>query len=194
MRSAGIAGCIVAIMVGAILFAAETATERSPAQEMPAMPRPEKEHLWLQQLVGEWDVDVEMHMEPGKPPQKSKGTETTRAIGGFWIVAENKGTFMDKPFTGVLTLGYDSDRKTYIGTWVDSMTSYMWKYQGSVDSAGKALTLETEGPCPHTPGKLSKFKEVIEFKNPDHKVFTSSMQAEDGTWVTGMIAHYQRKR
>ena len=73
------------------------------------------------------------------------------------------------------------------------MNNYLWKYEGTVNEEGKTLTLETEGPCPMKPGKLSKFKEVIEFKSKDHKVFTSSMQEDDGKWSTMMTIHYRKK-
>jgi hypothetical protein len=163
------------------------------AAEMPKMPPPQKEHAWLQQFVGEWTSEGEMFMEPGKPPMKSTGTESTRALGGFWIVAENKSTFMDQPFTGVLTLGYDPEKKQYVGTWIDSVNSHLWTYAGTVDAAGKTLTLETEGPCPGKPGQLSKFKETVEFKSKDHKVFSSSIQGDDGKWTTIMTINYRRK-
>src|SRR5262245_21362522 len=154
------------------------------AADPPKVPAPEKEHKWLQQFVGEWEAEGDAVPEPGKPPVKSKGTESVHTIGGFWIVAENKGTFMNTPLTAMLTLGYDPQKKKYLGTWIDSMTSYMWKYEGTVDAAGKILTLETEGPNPSAPGKMYKFKDVIEFKRKDHKVLTSSMQGEDGKWVS----------
>ncbi len=53
------------------------------AQDAPQMPKPTKEHEWLQQLVGEWDSDVEIAGEPGAPLQKLKGTESGRMMGGF---------------------------------------------------------------------------------------------------------------
>lgn len=165
----------------------------SMAAEPPKFPEPQKEHAWLQQFVGEWEADVEMNM-PGMPPSTSKGTESTRAIGGFWVLAENKGTMLDKPFTGLLTLGYDPEKKQFIGTWVDSMTSHLWVYEGTLNEAGTMLTLNSEGPCPTAPGKLSKFKETIEFKSKDHKVFTSSMQDENGKWVTGGTIDYRRAK
>jgi hypothetical protein len=80
-----------------------------------------------------------------------------------------------------LTLGFDPESKKYVGTWIDSMGSHLWKYVGTVDSAGKILTLETEGPCPMKPG-LSKFREVTEWKGKDDRVFTSSIQGDDGKW------------
>ena len=133
-------------------------------------------------------------MEPGKPAIKAKGTETSRLIGGFWVVGEGKGEMMNMPFTSVLTLGYDPDKKKYVGTWVDSMSSYLWKYEGTVDATGKILTLETEGPCPMAPGKLSKFREVTEFKSKDHRVFTSSILADDGKWTTMVTVNSHRKK
>jgi hypothetical protein len=56
------------------------------------LPKPDPEHDWLQQFVGKWETDMECCMEPGKPPMKSKGAESVRPIGGFWIIAEGEGT------------------------------------------------------------------------------------------------------
>jgi hypothetical protein len=163
---------------------------------MPEMPPPAKEHAWLQQFVGDWETDVEINMEPGKPPVKGKGVESDRMLGGFWLVAEGSGTMEGMPgtMTSLLTLGYDPEQKAYVGTWIDSMTSYLWKYNGSVDPSGKKLTLECEGPCPMKPGKLSKFREVTEFKSKDHRVFTSSMLGDDGKWASMVTVHYHRKK
>jgi hypothetical protein len=166
----------------------------SRAQEAPELPAPQKEHEWLQQLVGEWESEFEAVPDPSQPPVKSKGSESARSIGGFWVVAENKGDFDGLEFTGLLTLGYDADKKRYIGTWVDSMQSYLWTYEGTVDADGKVLTLETEGPCPMRPGQTTNFREVLELKSKDHKVFTSSIQLEDGSWVTMLTINYRRKK
>jgi hypothetical protein len=164
------------------------------AQEAPKLPAPQKEHEWLKLLVGEWESESECIAEPGKPPVKAKGTESARSLGGFWVLGEGKSEMGGMKFSNVLTIGYDPEKKKYVGTWVDSLTSVLWKYEGTVDATGKILTLETEGPCPMAPGKISKFKEVIEFKTPDHKVFTSSMQGDDGKWVTFVTVNSKRKK
>lgn len=183
MRKYALMGVVIALWGAVFVY----------AQEFPELPQPVKAHEWLTQLEGEWEYDAEMYME-GQEPLKTKGTEEVRAIGGFWILAENKADFMGQPFTGLLTLGYDVEEKQYVGTWADSMSGYLWKYEGSLDETGKVLTLNTSGPCPAKPGTHSKFKEVLEVKSPDRKVFTSSIQNEDGEWMTMMKIDYRRKK
>jgi hypothetical protein len=162
--------------------------------EMPEMPKPTKEHAWLEQLAGKWDTETEIFAIPGQPPIKVEGEESSRMIGGFWYLAEAKGDIMGTPYTGIMTLGYDAEKKSYVGTWVDSMGGYMWNYKGTVDDEGKTLTLETKGPCPLKPGQIVDFKEVFEIKDKDHKVFTSSMKQDDDTWTKMLTVNYIRKK
>jgi hypothetical protein len=73
------------------------------------------------------------------------------------------------------------------------MTDYMWQYTGSVE--GKKLTLESKGPCPlKPPGTLVNFRETLELKDKDHKVFTSSFQDDDGTWKELVTINSTRKK
>ena len=111
-------------------------------------------------------------------------------------VTELKGTCpaTNEPFNGLFTLGYDQDKKKFVGTWVDSMSSHLWKYEGTLDGSRKTLTLETEGPCPMAPEKRSKFRETIELKSKDHKVFSASIQDENGNWVPMMTCNSRRKQ
>jgi hypothetical protein len=157
------------------------------------MPKPQDEHRWLMQLVGQWDAEVEMCAGSDKPLQKSTGTQSVRAVGGFWILAENAGTYMDKPFAGIMTLGYDSREKAYVGTWVDSMTDFLWVYRGARDAGGNVLTLEAECPFGGPAGATARVRETVDIKSSDHYVFTSRMQGEDGAWVKMMTATYRRK-
>jgi hypothetical protein len=153
------------------------------------LPKPTAAHDWLQQTVGEWQTTTEATYEPGKPPVVTKGQEKVTSLGGFWTVDEVQGDMMGKPFKGVMTLGYDDAKKQYVGTWIDSNTGKLWTYTGQVK--GQTLTLESEGECPMNPGKQMKFKEVIEIKSPDHRVFTSSVNM-DGKWFTSMVSHAHR--
>lgn len=163
--------------------------------ECSMMAEPQKEHHWLHKLVGEWTYEGESPMEPGKPPFKFTGTETVRSIGGLWIVCEGRGkTPTGEPATTLLTLGYDPKKNRYVGTWIGSMMTYLWVYNGEMDATEKVLTLNVEGPSMADPGKTQQYKEVIEFKSDDHRVFSSHMLGEDGKWTQIMTAHYHRKK
>ena len=161
------------------------------AAEMPEMPKPQSEHEWLAKFTGTWETEMKCEM-PGQEPMTAKATETARMIGGFWLIVENKGEIMGGPFNGVMTLGYSPEKKSYIGTWVDSMAGHMWTYTGTLNSEGDTLTLDTEGPCPMQGGKICKFKEVMKLTGKDEKTFTSSVQGDDGKWTQMMSAKSKR--
>lgn len=163
------------------------------AQDLSQMPKPQKEHEWLKQLEGEWEANVKMIHEPGKDPMETSGSERVRMVGGFWAVSENRGEMMGMPFIGMMALGYDPQKKKYVGGWIDSAQPTMWQYEGTVDDSGKVLTLDTEGPCPMQGGKIVKAQETLEIKGPDHKVFTSKMDF-NGTMQTMMTVDYRRKK
>ena len=154
---------------------------------------PQTEHHWLQKLVGEWTYEAEALMVPGKPLEKCTGSESVRSLGGLWILAEGKGEMPGGgAATMVLTLGYDPQKKRYVGTWVGSMMTHLWVYDGALDADGKVLTLESEGPDMSAPGKMAKFRDVIEFKGDDQRTITSSMLGADGNWLEVMTANYRR--
>jgi hypothetical protein len=45
--------------------------------------KPVNEHQWLQKLVGEWRVEMEMAAGTGQPGHKSESTESVKSLGGF---------------------------------------------------------------------------------------------------------------
>jgi hypothetical protein len=155
---------------------------------------PQKEHLWLQRLVGEWTFEIEATMGPDKTPEKSAGTERARSIGGLWVVSEGQGEMPGGggPAQTIMTLGYDPQRKRFVGTFIASMMTHLWLYDGTLDAAGRILTLDTEGPGMADQAKLAKYRDVIEFLNDDHRTLTSYALGDDGQWNRFMTAHYRR--
>lgn len=182
MRKIVIAGFMAAVLAMAATLAAQ-----------PGIPAT-KEHEWLHQLAGQWEADVEVSAEPGKPPLKLKSTEDTRRIGGFWILSASEVPPPGMPFARALTLGWDPQKKKYVGTWVDSFSTYIGRYEGSMDAAGRTLTLEGEMPSPFDPAKSVRVREVIELKSQDQKVVTTSVQGEDGSWFTLVRVDARRRK
>lgn len=182
---------LLCLAIVTILLLANHAWAAEEAAKMPELPAPQKQHAWLEKFAGNWE-SVSTIQPPGEKEMKVKGTEVARMVGGFWLVSENSSDMMGMPYTGIMTLGYDPKSKTYVGTWIDSMGDFLWQYKGSVE--GNTLTLLAEGPCPMRPGEVSKFKETVELKDENHKVFTSSIQEEDGSWTQMLKIEYTRKK
>jgi len=155
---------------------------------------PQREHQWLQKLVGEWTCEAEMKMKPDEPAVKSHATETVRSLGGLWILAEGSGEMPGCGLaTTIMTLGYDPQKKRYVGTWVGSMMTQMWVDDGALDPSGTVLALDTEGPSMGGDGKTAKYQDVIEFKSDDHRILASQVLGDDGKWNRFMTANYSRR-
>ncbi len=156
---------------------------------------PQKEHQWLQQLVGEWTSEADCSMGPGQPSTKSYGTERVRMVGGVWMVGEGQGEMPGGgTATMIMTLGYDAQKKKYLGTWIGSMMTHMWHYDGEMDATGRILTLSAEGPSMAGDGTMAKYQDIIEIKSKDHRTLSSRVLGPDGTWNHFMTAHYRRKK
>ncbi len=99
-------------------------------QAPPAFEQPQKEHQWLQQLVGDWTYEIEGMVEPDQPMEKSTGTESVRSVGDLWVVAEGQGEMCHTMATTIMTLGYSSQKQRFVGTWMGSMMTHLWIYDG----------------------------------------------------------------
>jgi len=175
-----------------------TDTQTIPKADCSEFPMPTltKEHAFLNQFAGEWESEGETYMGPDQPPGKLKGTESTYVIGGMWAVGHIKGG-MDGGESGyeqTYIVGFDSDSGKYVGSVVDNMTTTLWKHNdGFLDEAENKIVTFTEGPFFGMPGTV-KFRETSQFKNPDHRLFTSEMQGPDGEWTTMLTVHVRRKK
>ena len=163
------------------------------AQQACMMPEPQKEHAWLQKLVGEWTYEHEAKMGPDQPPMTSTGTESVRSLGGLWVSGESQCTMPDgTPGTMVITLGYDPQKGRFVGTFVGSMMTNLWVYDGALDASERVLTLEADGPSFTDPSATSKYRDIVEIVSDDHRMLRSAVLGDDGVWHEFMTAHYRR--
>ena len=159
------------------------------------MAKPQQEHEWLQQLVGDWDVEGECLMGPDQPPAKTTGTCSTRSLGGLWFLSEGSG---EMPGGGtadsIITLGYDPQKQRYVGSFVASMMTHLWLYEGTLDASGKVLTLNAEGPSMAGDGSMAPYQDMVTIESKDHWILSSQAKGPDGQWFKFMTAHYRRKK
>jgi hypothetical protein len=172
-----------------------TASETQQVMKMQA--ELQAEHRWLQRLVGEWTFEVETRdlKAPDQPPVRTTGTESVRAIGGLWMVAEGQSAMPDGGVgTALMTLGYDPRTRRFVGTFLSSTMAHLWVCDGWLDAAERVLTLEAEGPSLAGDGTLRKFRDVITLESDDHRVMTAHVLGDNGEWHQFMTARYRRKR
>jgi hypothetical protein len=159
------------------------------------MPKPQQEHKWLQRLVGDWTFEHECPAGPGQPAMKSAGSESVRSVGGLWTLGEGSADGPDgKSMTSYMTLGYDPLQKRFVGTFIASMMTHLWIYNGTLDAAGKVLTLDCKGPDFSGGPDLVPYQDIFEFVDDNHRTLTSRTRDKDGNWNTFMTADYYRKK
>lgn len=172
----------------AVLFAAAS---QLAAQDFPAPPKPTMEHEWLKQFVGEWDTDNEASF--GEQKITCTGKQTSHMLGDYWVVNDGEMTPMGMTMKSLQAIGYDPAKKKFVGTFISSGDGTFWIYEGTLDKAGKKLTLEADGSNMLT-GKMTKFRDAYEMKSPDHIVMTGEMLGDDGKWITFMTGNLKRKK
>ena len=146
---------------------------------------PQKEHQWLQRLVGDWTAAG----EAGGPVC----TERVRQLGGLWVVAESAWIMPDgQQVMNIMTLGFDPKAQRFVGTWVGSAMSHLWVYSGRLDESGDVLVLECEGPDLEDTGTIARYRDLVEFVRDDYRVLTSLTEGPDGAWREIMSTRYQR--
>lgn len=157
------------------------------------MTEPEKEHYWLQRLVGEWIFEGETTTQPGKPGEKFRGSERVQSVGGFWTQATARGEMPGCGMaTTVMTLGFNPLTRRFVGTWIGSMMADLWLYDGELDAGERILTLNSEGPAMAAPDQMATYQDVITLVSDDHRTLASQVLGDDGKWHACMHVDYRR--
>ncbi|MBL8060866.1 MAG: DUF1579 domain-containing protein [Chthonomonas sp.] len=149
--------------------------------------KPEKEHAWLQQLVGEWNVSTEMTMPDGSAATGT-GHESVKSLNGLWAYVEGEGNMPDggkmRYFSGI---GFDVTFKKYTGFWIADVSSHMWKYDCELSADGKRLTMNCVGPnMMGGEGETANYRDVIEIIDANTRTLTASGEFANGEWVQFM--------
>jgi hypothetical protein len=129
------------LILAALSTTALVAAAFTPVLQDMAMPTPVDQHKQLLAGVGEWEGTLTSYMIPGMKPEPVAAHETVTAIGEFWTLSQFHCQFMGQPYHGSGHYGYDPEKKKYIGTWVDSMSSQFALMEGEVDPKTNTLVM-----------------------------------------------------
>lgn len=154
------------------------------------------QHDWLKALEGEWLCESES--VEGAPQQApcARGRETVRALGDLWVLLEGRSELEGGGVMHTLmTLGFDPARGEggrFVGSWVGSVMSMQWVYDGELDAAGRVLSLYCEGPDFSGSG-TARYCDRIELISQDERSLTAHVQAPDGSWRPFMCVRFHRR-
>jgi Protein of unknown function (DUF1579) len=164
-------------------------------QDRPPVAKPTAEHRLLAEDVGTWDATVKSWMRgPDSEPTVSQGVEVVKLMpGGLWAQSEFDGKFGDQEFHGCGATGYDTKKRKYVGTWVDSMSTEIMVMEGDYDPATRTLTTYAKGTDPS--GKAYDAKMTGKHEGDDTRVFTMSIKSDEskGEYVKMMEITYKRR-
>ncbi len=117
-------------------------------------------HKLLASMAGSWSTRNKWWAEPGKPPDESTGTsERKMLLDGRYLQEEFNCEMMGSPFTGIGFTGYDNHTRKWVSTWMDSMSTGIYFFEGSASADGRTLTLESRYDDPVK--GLMKLRSVI---------------------------------
>ena len=92
-------------------------------------------------MEGSWKTRTKSWLSPGEPPVKSEGhCEQKMILGGRFLHQEFNGDMMGAPFVGIGVNGYDNHTQKYVSTWMDSMATGLYYFEGQADAEGKTIT------------------------------------------------------
>lgn len=126
------------------------ATERKPKGKMDTkammelykqLATPGAPHKLLASMAGSWNTKTKSWMEPGKPPEESAGVcEQKMIFGGRFLQQECTGQMMGSAFNGMGFTGYDNHTRKFVSTWMDTMGTAIYLFEGPAGADGKSFT------------------------------------------------------
>ena len=98
-------------------------------------------HKLLARMAGSWNTRTKCWMQSNKAPMESTGTcQQKMLLGGRFLQQEFTGEMMGSPFTGIGMAGYDNHTRKHVSTWMDSMGTGIYFFEGSAGADGKTIT------------------------------------------------------
>lgn len=106
-------------------------------------------HQLLASMAGSWQTKTRSWMSPDQPPMESSGTcEMKMLLDGRFLEQVFSGDMMGSPFTGIGVTGYDNHTRKYVSTWMDSMGTGIYYFEGTASPDGRTITQKAQHDDP----------------------------------------------
>ncbi len=138
------------------------------------------EHQFLDRFEGEWSFEqFPVPSDDSEPEALGSGSISATRLGELFVVLSWSGQAYGLDYAAVQTLGYDVERESYTGTWIDNLMNYRWQLDGTFGDDGEEFILSTAGPMPD--GSPGQFRERLRFESADAISLVAEMMRE-GEW------------
>ena len=114
-------------------------------------------------------------------------------LGGRWVESKFTSNMMGQPFEGIGYTGYDNQKKKYMGTWQDNMSTAVMVSEGTMDAAGKVMTQTVHDGRLHD-RQAHDPQDDDHHREPDHHVFEMWGPGPDGKVAKQMQIDYRRRK
>lgn len=142
--------------------------------------RAQPQHQFLERFEGEWSFEqFPATGGDSQPEALGSGSISTTRLGELFVVLNWSGQAYGLDYVALQTLGYDVERESYTGTWIDNLMNYRWQLEGAFGDDGEEFILSTEGPMPD--GSLNQVRERLHFESDDVITIVAEMM-QDGEW------------
>lgn len=156
--------------------------------EMARLGTPGEHHEKLSRAVGEWKVESSFTM-PGQPAMESTGSMSSEWVldGRFIKTDFHLPDMMGMPFHGIGFNGYDNSSESYVGVWMDNMSTKAFVTKGELMDDGSFVWIGDNAM-----GGKMKIVSTMTDDDTMHDTFFDSMDGGK-TWMESGTMHYTRK-
>jgi hypothetical protein len=153
---------------------------------MPGVPQKQ-----LAALVGTWDAVNKFWMDPAGEPMVMTGTmEYEMTMDGRYLEETIQADFMGQPFVGHGLYAYNNATGKVEASWIDNMSTAIYRYEGSINDAGDEIVLEGKYMDPVTK-EWKHTRSVMQFSGDE--LLYVSYDIVDGNEVKTMEVKGTRK-
>ena len=200
MRGSYRRAAVAAVVFGLAVSVGAQESKKAPtdAQIAAAMEKamtPGEAQKRLDFLVGTFDVKIRTWLDPSKPPYESTATAVaTWVLGHRYVQQMLAGTIAGEPWSGIGYAGYDNVAKKYVSTYMDTGSTGMEWYSGTMDASGK-LAKMTATIADEVTGKPRTLEMRLSIaSNGDHVTELWESDLAGGKMSKIMELQYTRKK
>lgn len=143
---------------------------------------PGSPHKLLEEMAGSWSVTSRWWMDPNEPPMESTGSSEQKMIlDGRFLQQEFTGNMMGSPFAGIGFNGFNNHTGKFVSTWMDTMGTGIYYFEGSAGSDGKTITQTCNYDDPVR--GLLNWRSVTRIVDHDHlefEMYTTDSSGNEG--------------